>query len=341
MPRLAGEPSQVGADMAEDVARGGDATPAPPARKRIWVSVHIYSDQHLLDKLGDQIILALIERSPTCVAERDGETAYFFIRYADPHPHIRFRVKTSLPPEAVRSLLGESVQELSRIELHPYEPEWNRYGGVEGVRVAETWFQASSRFAAHNLKRVSGLDRVRRLAVATHAAALILRAFLPERLDALRYATSLSCAPLFPGERLFPTVGVPDNVARLSSVMGESVRFLWRAFPEPSLREGMQRTGSIRGGVCIAALRTTAEDKNVETPSAAFAEACRQLSLETAALAHTNGFVVQGGAPGPGFRWQVLLPSYLHMMANRMGLIRVEERYVLWALSSMLRANDE
>jgi len=77
---------------------------------------------------------------------------YFFMRYADPEPHIRIRFKSdnamqNIPKYAewLSNLCHEKV--ISRYEVGCYEREIERYGGIRGIDIAEEVFYMDSRIA--------------------------------------------------------------------------------------------------------------------------------------------------------------------------------------------------
>lgn len=81
---------------------------------------------------------------------------YFFMRYADPDPHIRLRFYGN-PERLTADLLPEiyqwalHLQEeglLNRLVLDTYEPEIERYGGPELIKLAESVFAADSQTTA-------------------------------------------------------------------------------------------------------------------------------------------------------------------------------------------------
>lgn len=77
---------------------------------------------------------------------------YFFMRYADPEPHMRIRFKSdnamkNIPKYTkwLSHLCHEKV--ISRYEVGCYEREIERYGGVRGIDIAEEVFYIDSRIA--------------------------------------------------------------------------------------------------------------------------------------------------------------------------------------------------
>ena len=102
---------------------------------------------------------------------------WFFIRYADPDPHLRLRFRGhpdrligELAPELcswANALIGQGL--CSRLCLDTYERELERYGGPQGMRLAESIFGADSRFVVEALR----LSRSGVLALDTTALAVL------------------------------------------------------------------------------------------------------------------------------------------------------------------------
>lgn len=128
------------------------AAPAPHG-----VSRHLPGGEWLYAKLyvPERHQLAVLTRHlPQLIAGTSGPLAdtWFFIRYADPEPHLRLRFHGK--PKA---LWGELLPELrswaaelgdagllSRLTLDTYEPEVHRYGGAEAIVRVERVFHADS-----------------------------------------------------------------------------------------------------------------------------------------------------------------------------------------------------
>jgi thiopeptide-type bacteriocin biosynthesis protein len=91
---------------------------------------------------------------------------WFFLRYADPDPHLRVRWKGD-PEILIRHLLPEITRftanltedgMVSRLVIDTYDRELARYGGVEGTDVSEEIFSADSRAVMRLLARESDLS---------------------------------------------------------------------------------------------------------------------------------------------------------------------------------------
>jgi lantibiotic biosynthesis protein len=90
-------------------------------------------------------------------------SSWFFVRYADPEPHIRLRFR-GLPAELLGSLLpkvcewaGELVSQRMcwRYAFETYEREIERYGGPGGLEIVEDIFAADSAAVAELLVRLA------------------------------------------------------------------------------------------------------------------------------------------------------------------------------------------
>jgi thiopeptide-type bacteriocin biosynthesis protein len=135
-------------------ARAGNvATYTPADRLRLpggeWLFVKLYCPRAFENELLTGAVAELCEEA-LATGAADG---WFFIRYADPDPHLRLRFCGA--PE---SLTGELVPRVcawaerlirgglgTRLCFDTYERELERFGGPAGTETAETIFDADSR----------------------------------------------------------------------------------------------------------------------------------------------------------------------------------------------------
>ncbi|WP_251982733.1 lantibiotic dehydratase [Streptomyces violaceusniger] len=110
----------------------------------------------------------LVDHLPRLLAALPNDGGrWFFIRYADPHPHLRLRFHGD--PDLVWSRIAPTVldwaddlhgQRLAgRMVVDTYEPETVRYGGPEAIDAAERFFHHDSLSVIEQLTRLaSGAD---------------------------------------------------------------------------------------------------------------------------------------------------------------------------------------
>ena len=90
--------------------------------------------------------------------------AWFFIRYSDPHWHVRFRVRGEpawlygeiLPRLATATRAMPDDGRMWRLQLDTYEREVERYGGPAGTELAERLFCADSACVVDILGMLAG-----------------------------------------------------------------------------------------------------------------------------------------------------------------------------------------
>jgi lantibiotic biosynthesis protein len=119
-----------------------------------WLYAKLYAGHATSDQILTEAIAPLVRDLP----------AWFFIRYGDPHWHIRFRVRGEpawlygeLMPKlaaAAREMLDDG--RMWRLQLDTYEREVERYGGAVGIELAERLFWADSACTVDILAMLSG-----------------------------------------------------------------------------------------------------------------------------------------------------------------------------------------
>jgi thiopeptide-type bacteriocin biosynthesis protein len=137
-----------------------------------WLYAKLYTgngtaDRVLIDVVGPVVQVAL----DTSAAER-----WFFVRYADPHFHVRLRVNGDprrlveevlpLLRQKAELLLADGV--MWRLQLDTYERELRRYGGDEGIELSEEIFWHDSEAVLGIVRTLwgdEGLDARWRLAL--------------------------------------------------------------------------------------------------------------------------------------------------------------------------------
>jgi thiopeptide-type bacteriocin biosynthesis protein len=129
------------------------STPDPPTRRSFppgseWLYLKLYGGPAGADRVLGETVGPLAQE----IVASGAADGWFFIRYRDPDPHLRLRFHGEPAPlqgevlplltAAVAPLLAEGS--LRRVQLDTYEREVERYGGGEGIELAEQIFHADS-----------------------------------------------------------------------------------------------------------------------------------------------------------------------------------------------------
>ncbi len=131
------------------IASSSQGRSFPPGSE--WLFAKLYSGPATADQVLRGVVRPVVERALSVgAADR-----WFFVRYGDPDWHLRLRLHgdpARLTAEvvpaleaAVAPLLDEGP--LWRIQIDTYQREVERYGGPEGIVLAERLFQADSEAA--------------------------------------------------------------------------------------------------------------------------------------------------------------------------------------------------
>jgi thiopeptide-type bacteriocin biosynthesis protein len=118
----------------------------PPGSE--WLYAKLYTGPATLDQVLRDVVQPVVDKAlGTAAADR-----WFFVRYGDPDWHLRLRFHGR--PELLHGEVLPALQEaatpllhegrLWRLQLDTYEREVERYGGAEGVDLAERLFDADS-----------------------------------------------------------------------------------------------------------------------------------------------------------------------------------------------------
>ena len=140
-------------DARNDAGPRPSDRPAPAVRRSFapgseWLYAKLFTGTSTADRLLTECVGPVVRQAmQTGAADR-----WFFIRYGDPEWHLRLRLHGTparlygeVLPElnaALESRFGDG--QLWRLQLDTYEREAERYGGQEGILVAEELFHADS-----------------------------------------------------------------------------------------------------------------------------------------------------------------------------------------------------
>lgn len=300
-----------------------------------WLSGYVYLAEDL--SAQDSAIAAVVRpffRRCGALCRRPDS---FFIRYWEQGPHIRIRVKlpaTALDEakiilealvrqDAVAEFLGQPSSRPSEFAAsgHPslvwreYEPEILRYGGTEGIAVAERFFAASSKLVLTLIDALAAQTLDRR-GVGLVSLLALLSSFAQDRADApslvRRYAEQFHPVEQRISSSMNPQPSADAALQRQEELLATRIRHWWRLCATPTclpvpfrryaLAADRARDALVRG-IAIGSLVDRA-GRTVGSLDEAVTQLC---------------------------------PSYMHMTSNRLGLSNREESYLAGLVSRALQ----
>jgi hypothetical protein len=148
-----------------------------------WTYLKLYMGEQAVDDFLVRTFVPLVAE----LRAQERIDRWFFVRYADPHPHVRLRVRASSAcGPAVRERLVAASEEWLREErvlrcaFDTYDPEYERYGGLEELDAAERFFTRDSEICAEFLARTPDAPDARVGAAVESFAPLLYRNGLEE-----------------------------------------------------------------------------------------------------------------------------------------------------------------
>jgi thiopeptide-type bacteriocin biosynthesis protein len=307
-----------------------------------WLSAHLFLARSAEQQREDRVISDVLSPfAQTCL--RNGEiTRCFFIRYRERGPHVRLRmlgesevlrrtVSPALANHVAEHLSAQdagvpdiptigivSADELSGVEplrWIRYEPETDRYGGAEALPLAEQLFHVSSQ-----------------------AAFALLPAIISEGPDA-RLGVAMTA--------MLAVMGAAGIGATQAGEVARRHRDRWMVFNPAADGRLLARYdyGKTRNGDGLAAVvrdvwSASSEDPYLlPEPFNACVEQMRPLMDELRALVQCGRVRVRGETL---LTWRSavlqLLPDYMHMSNNRLGVAPHLEAYLAHLIEDALGA---
>jgi len=320
-----------------------------------WLAAHLFFDHpNIYAPECDDVVLGVMEPFVRRCQQEGWIDGWFFIRYGEHGPHVRLRlhgpgdvldetvwpallahVRTLHPgaaeglpdtppappgpPEPAPDRGGEPVRvtHVARIE---YEPETDRYGGPEGIRVAERFFELSSEAALALLHRTNRTEKSSRLGKGLLTMVELLHVFSRDRAAASRWAEQYNVGYLRGVARDEEARGAwlgafDSGYGSQADTLGEYVEEVWSRMDE---------------GEPLSEALDLYRDGLVEVRGH-FRELFDAGLLGRPGEAYTEWEAAVGG----------ICSSYLHMTNNRLGITIQEESYLAYLIMRTLQRPAE
>lgn len=299
-----------------------------------WLSVYLFFEGWIYARECDRVVMEVVEPFVRRARAEGWAEGHFFIRYSERGPHVRLRfrglaevldgtlwpalvehVRAGWPEVEVdgvpenpvfRAAEGESPLRVTHLARVAYEPETERYGGPHALAVAERLFEDSSD-AAYALMRNMGDGRSSRLGKGLLSMVVLLHVFVRDREHGTAFAHMYSTNYL-------------RSVAR-----EDEGREAWLG----AFGQGYEQQADTLGQYVDEVWSRMDEGEELSGALDAWAAALRTRRGELRALFEEGRVEVMGALAGDWDRVVgVVVPSYVHMMNNRLGVTIQEESYL-------------
>lgn len=276
----------------------------------LWLTAYLSFEGHVYGDTADRVIREVVAPlARTCGPEA---IRWFFLRYSEETSHVRLRFfapgpvleETIWPRIAAAAASSELVVGSTR---ERYEPEVERYGGPSGLALAEELFHRQSETALALLAKIPPGTRPQRLGKGLLAMLVLLFLYRRERRATADFARSYGT----------------DYLKIWAKDAGEQERWL-RTFQEAFDRQADRLADYVESA--WEALESGGE----LTPELdAYRRDMEDVARRLRDLFDQGRLLLHGKTADDWdehVRW--IVPSYIHMMNNRLGVTIQEESYL-------------
>jgi len=295
-----------------------------------WLSAHIFYNGEVYSYEADRVILEIVDKFVSLCKRNKFIRQYFFIRYSENGPHIRLRIQgeSEILNDIIKPALNEFVYQIMPKELVPlnrkenpmfisYEPEYLRYGGKEAIRIAEKYFFYSSELTISLLKEVNKGETSERLGKGLLAMIIILNVMFSNKekvIDVVeRYQTGY-LSTLFGNSEIHQNylTSFERGFDKQSELLVNFINDFWE--------------GLIGGVVLPSNLKL-------------FKSRLILIKKELLELNETGKLIPSDSESDFLTKSMRIVPSYIHMMNNRLGISIPEETYLAYLIKRALKVN--
>jgi thiopeptide-type bacteriocin biosynthesis protein len=296
--------------------------------EREWIGGHIHFVGDIYSGVADDVIRSIVEPFVRDQQSCGSIDSFFFIRYREDGPHVRLRLQGDpvilecrVAPALIAYIDGadktRALDKKPKINLRwvSYQPELERYGGPAAVSVAEHFFEISSEAAFDLLRPLPTEPRSVRLGRALLAMLVLVQAFFPSEAQATHFLRAYADGYLIRQARDEHQHGVvreafADGFRRQADTILAYVQESWLRLRAdqmvvPALEPYRVGVSVIREKLRVLQAHAQLFRKNL--PVAEWSDACH-----------------------------LIVPSYVHMMSNRLGVTIPEEAYLAYLATNAL-----
>ena len=275
-----------------------------------WLTAYLSFEGHVYSDTADRVIREVV--APLARVCRPDAVRWFFLRYAEETSHVRLRFfapgpildETIWPRIAEASAASELVVRSTR---ECYEPEVERYGGPCGLALAEELFHYQSETALGLLDKIPPGTRPQRLGKGLLAMLVLLFLYRRER----RAAADLA--------RRYGT-----NYLKVWAVdAAEQEQWL------STFQEAFDRQADRLAGYVESAWDALESGEELTPELDVYRQGMDDVARRLRELFDQGRLLLDGRTAADWNKcvdW--IVPSYIHMMNNRLGVTIQEESYL-------------
>lgn len=299
----------------------------------LWISVHIFFKGEIYGKESDEIILKIVEPLVEILKKDKLIEKYFFIRYAEFGPHVRLRLYVDY--QKLNGKVKNKVEEFieknfpSELKLYPtlpdnfsqdknylwidYEPEIDRYGGKDAIKIAEEFFYHSSITTINLLHEIKNGDKSSRLGKGLLTMLVLLKVFSEEIESANEWITMY-------GKNYLKARAREDNELKE-----------WEAV----FNDGFDKQSEKLIEYISAVWNALDEGEELNPTLDYYKKELIKIKSNLTDLLKADR-IIKNSDPVKNIEMMnfTIVSSYIHMMNNRLGISIPEESYLAYLISN-------
>lgn len=289
-----------------------------------WVSLHIFFNGDIYSTKADIVLKNIVQPFVELCKTNGWIAKYFFIRYNELGPHLRLRLQLKNEdcfnyllekfnefiadnyPEYLKPVIKNKDGSVEKYLLINYELEIERYGGTEAIAVAEEFFFHSSEFCVTQIKELKSSDTSFRFGKGLIGMIALLKVFVDDKANAGNIMAYYRSGYL----KVFAKEEFKDEWLKMfdsgfekqSNQLIDYIQQIWDALDDiESLPESLLNYALNLKGIKEKLLELCLNGK---------------ITVHGKLIKHWNEVIAS------------ILPSYIHMHNNRLGISIRDESYL-------------